>query len=284
MLRSKAESPGVVLITGASSGFGKACAEHFSRCGYLVYGTSRRAGAETGANNRRTSSPAWTIIPMDVRDQASVEAGVANVLERTGRIDVLVNNAGIAIAGAVEDTSVDEVKEQFETNFFGTYRVTRAVVPVMRMQGGGHILNISSVAGVMGIPFQSAYSASKFAIEGMTESLRIEVRPFGIHVVLVEPGDFRTGMTQNRKIADAAETNAVYREKFRTALNLMENEEKNGLPPEKLAHRVEKIIRRPVPKPRYTIGKVEQRFSTVVKRLIPAALFEKAMIRYYHLR
>jgi NAD(P)-dependent dehydrogenase (short-subunit alcohol dehydrogenase family) len=221
------------------------------------------------------------MIPMDVRETASVNEGVKYIVDREGRIDVVVNNAGVAVAGAVEDMTVDDVKSQFETNFFGAVRVCQAVIPHMRTQQSGYIVNISSIGGVMGIPFQSAYSASKFALEGFSEAFRIEVKPFGIHVVLIEPGDFKTGFTKNRIKPARSVKDSAYAKQYDTALKLMENEEKNGQPPEKLAQLLEKIIAHPSPKVRYTIGKLEQRLSTIYKRWVPSKTYERAFMKYY---
>jgi NAD(P)-dependent dehydrogenase (short-subunit alcohol dehydrogenase family) len=273
----------VVLITGASSGFGEACALHLSQSGYRVYGTSRNASLEHKTDTPHRQSPAFTMIPMDVRETASVNEGIEYISAREGRIDVVVNNAGIGVAGAVEDMSIDEVKNQFETNFFGVVRICQAVIPKMRAQHSGYIINISSIGGVMGIPFQSAYSASKFALEGFTEAFRIEIKPFGIHVVLIEPGDFKTSFTKNRIKSTKSQKNSVYSGQFHTALGLMEKEESNGLPPEKLAQLLEKIITHPSPKVRYTIGKLEQRLSTVYKRWVTSSMFERSFMKYYKL-
>jgi len=273
----------VVLITGASSGFGEACARHLSQKGYRVYGTSRNAGFEKKSAPSPAGVPFLKMIPMDVRETASVNKGVKYIIDREGRIDVMVNNAGIAVAGTVEDMTVDDVKSQFETNFFGAVRVCQAVIPKMRAQHSGYIVNISSIGGVMGIPFQSAYSASKFALEGFTEAFRIEVKPFGIHVVLIEPGDFKTSITKNRIKPTISQKNFAYAKQYHTALTIMENEEKNGQPPEKLALLLEKIITHPSPKVRYTIGKLEQRLSTLYKRLVPSKTYERTFMKYYKL-
>jgi len=220
---------------------------------------------------------------MDVCNQDSINDAVKHILAREGRIDVLINNAGIAVAGAVEDTSIDEAKEQFETNFFGVLRLCRAVLPTMRQQGHGHILNISSIAGLMGIPFQGLYSAAKYALEGMSEALRMEVKPFGVCVVLVEPGDFPTSLTRNRINTAESNQNSIYAETFQAALSLMEKKEESGPKPEKLALMVESIIQTESPRMRYTIGKIDQRLSVLVKRLVPAGFFEKLMMDYYRL-
>ena len=212
--------PKVVLITGASSGIGQACARHLARRGYQVFGTSRRpqAGAEEP----------FEMIPMDVTDEDSVRQGVATVLARAGRLDAVVNNAGFGFGGAVEDTSIDEAQELFETNFFGTLRVCRAVLPHMRERRAGTIVNVSSLAGLIAQPFVGMYCATKFAIEGVTEALRMEVRPFGIHVVMIEPGDTRTGFTANRRPTQASQAASPYADSMQRVLAVIERDEETG--------------------------------------------------------
>ena len=184
------ENKRVVLVTGASSGIGLACATHLAGRGYRVYGTSRRPGAGQAGS--------LAMLAADVTDDGSVEQAVATVLDREGRLDIVVNNAGMGIAGPVENTSIEQAKWQLEVNFFGAFRVCRAALPAMRKQGSGYIVNIGSIGGLIAIPYQAMYSASKFALEGMSEALRMEVRPFGVRVVIIEPGDHKTGITQNR--------------------------------------------------------------------------------------
>src|SRR5262249_245829 len=150
-------------------------------------------------------------------DDDSVTAGVRSVVEKAGRIDAVVNNAGWGLMGAVEDTAIDEAKAQLETNFFGVLRVCRAVLPHMRRQGGGHVVNISSLGGIVGLPFSGLYSASKFALEGVSESLRLETWRFGVRVVLIEPGDFRSNFTQARRMTKASATHDAYREALQRA-------------------------------------------------------------------
>jgi short-subunit dehydrogenase len=169
----------VILITGSSSGIGKASAEYLAQQGHIVFGTSRYPG----------SYPKPDSYTVD-----SIQTAVDQIVEDKGRIDVLINNAGFGIAGAMENTSIGKAKEQFETNFFGTVRLIKSVLPIMRKQDSGLIINISSIGGLIGLPYQSMYSASKFAIEGLTESLYKELRSSNIKIVLVEPGDFKTRM------------------------------------------------------------------------------------------
>ena len=173
----------VVLITGASSGFGEACADHLARRGYRVYGTSRRARFPEGGAEENPR-----MIPMDVCDDDSVRAAVEFVLAAEGRLDVVVNNAGLGMAGAVEDTSLEEARALFETNFFGMHRVCRAVLPTLRAQRSGLIVNISSIGGLIAIPFQGFYSASKFATEALTEALRMDYDAFGRVLSDTNPG------------------------------------------------------------------------------------------------
>lgn len=179
----------VVLVTGASSGIGQACAELLSARGHTVYGTSRKPPPEPARHR---------MLELDVTRDDSVQKAVATVLEEQGHLDVVVNNAGYALAGPIEDTSIEEARHQLDTNFFGVLRVCKAVLPSMRARGSGLIVNVSSLGGMVGLPFQGLYSASKFALEGLTESLRQEVAPFGVQVTLLQPGDVRTAITDNR--------------------------------------------------------------------------------------
>ena len=261
----------VVLITGASSGIGKACAEHLAARGYRVFGAQRHAvGDHTRAGDVE-------YLTMDVDDDDSVNRTIRIVLEKADRLDAVVNNAGFALMGSVEDTSIEEAKAQMETNFFGVLRVCRAALPIMREQGRGHIINISSLAGVLGLPFNGLYSASKFALEGMTESLRLEVRRFGVSVVLIEPGDFRTQLPAKRRIASASETNDAYREAFTRFKASQDKDESKAPTPEPVAHLVERVLRSDAPSARYSIGMLGQRIVVPLKRLLPQRVFEWAL-------
>jgi NAD(P)-dependent dehydrogenase (short-subunit alcohol dehydrogenase family) len=266
----------VVLITGASSGIGQACALRLTQGGFQVYGTSRRADAA-----RAGQTPLFELIPMDVDDDASVKQGVELVLSKAGRLDAVVNNAGFGLAGAVEDTTVAEAKAQFETSFFGVLRVCREVLPVMRRQQAGYIVNVSSVAGAIAIPFQSMYSAAKFALEGLTEALRMEVKPFGIRVVLVEPGDVRTPFTANRRRTLASAVNPAYAEALKRALGVMENDETHGEGPEGVARLVERILNMHQPGLRYVAGPAYEVLAIGLKKILPGSVFEWGLSKYY---
>ncbi len=230
----------MVLITGASSGIGKACADHLARLGFTVYGASRTI--------ENLGEVRWMPLVMDVDQDKSVTSGVEQVRAQAGRLDIVVNCAGFGIAGSVEDTTLEEAKAQFDTNFFGAVRLCRAVLPEMRQQGAGLIINMSSLAGLLGLPFESFYSASIFALEGLTEALRLEVEPFGVRVVLIEPGNFHTGFTAKRQVSQAARSSTAYRTRFEKSLAQMEQDELNGPTPERFAALLGRISANPKPR------------------------------------
>jgi NAD(P)-dependent dehydrogenase (short-subunit alcohol dehydrogenase family) len=265
----------VVLVTGVSSGIGLACAAYLAARGFRVYGTSRRA---TAAGSELANV---TVLTADVTDDHSVEHAVGVVLEREGRIDIVVNNAGMGIAGPVENTSAEQAKAQFDVNFFGVLRVCRAVLPAMRKQRSGYIVNIGSIGGLIAIPYQSMYSASKFALEGLSEALRMEVRPFGIRVVLIEPGDHKTALTQNRELAKSSGEADAYRESFEAALEKTAHDEQGGPGPEQIARLLYRIVNQRNPRLRYTIGPAPQRAAIWLKRLLPYSILEYTMRTYY---
>lgn len=271
----------VALITGASSGIGLACAQRLQKRGYAVYGTSRRApapGAVAEGDGNELVRPSdqhqgsLTIIQMDVHDEESIRLAVDYIMSREGRIDVLVNNAGMGYAGAFEETSLEEAQAQLETNFFGVLRVCQAVLPVMRHQGGGKIISMSSLGGLVGLPFQSMYSASKFALEGAMEALRLEVAPFGIHVSLIEPGNFRTDFTDQRQLAAPNGSDGPYATQFRRALEVIEADERNGAEPERVAETLEKILRSRKPRLRYPSARFPESLLPIAKRFLPDSL------------
>ena len=192
-MRVKTEQ--VALVTGASSGIGAAAARELVGEGFTVYGTSRKAAAGEERDG-------VVFLPLDVTDDDSVAGAVREVLDRSSRIDVLVNNAGVGIAGAAEESSIEQARALFDTNLFGSIRMTRAVLPQMREQGSGRVINVSSVLGLVPAPFGAFYAATKHAIEGYSESLDHEVREYGIRVLLVEPAYTRTSFDANAIPAD----------------------------------------------------------------------------------
>src|SRR5450432_2465032 len=225
------------LVTGASAGIGKACADQLHAAGWTV----------TGASRRGTTSGGWTPLVMDVDDDASVRDGVAGLLAAEGQLDAVVAAAGWGLAGAVERCSIPEAKAQLETNFWGCVRVVQQVLPAMRAQRGGRIVLISSIGGMLGIPFQAFYSASKFALEGLGEALAYEVAPHGVHVKLVQPGNIKTDFTASRRMAQAADGDPVYGAALAKAVGLMERDEANGAPAADVAAVVRRVLesRRP---------------------------------------
>ncbi len=259
-------SPQVVLLTGASSGIGRSCAEHLHAAGHRVVGASRRDDPDA----------AWSTITMDVTDDDSVAAGIDRVLEEHGRIDAVVACAGWGLAGAVEHTSIPDARAQLETNFFGAVRVVTAALPSLRSSRGKVVL-MSSIGGVIAIPFQAYYSASKFALEGWAEALAWEVRPHGVGVTLIEPGNFRTGFTGSRHTVGAAPGEPdPYAEACAKAVALMERDEQEGDDPAKVALALEKVLRARRPPLRVTVGPLDERIGPMAKRLLPYRLFEAA--------
>jgi NAD(P)-dependent dehydrogenase (short-subunit alcohol dehydrogenase family) len=256
----------VVLVTGASAGIGLSCADRLAAAGWKVVGASRRG----------TGGAGWSGSAMDVDDDASVRDGVAEIITRYGRVDAVVLSAGWGIAGAVEDTTIDEAKAQFETNFWGSVRVAQAVLPSMRAQRAGRLVLMSSIGGVIGLPFQAFYTASKFALEGFGESLAYEVAPFDVTVTLVEPGNVRTDFTTNRRMAAASTADSPYRDAVAKAIGLMERDEQQGAPPEDVAATIQKVLDAKRPPRRVSVGKAGERVGLVAKRVLPFRVFEAA--------
>jgi NAD(P)-dependent dehydrogenase (short-subunit alcohol dehydrogenase family) len=228
----------VVLVTGASAGFGNAICTRLAAAGYKVYGSSRRLQPEDGA---------FPFVQMDVDDDASVQSAVAEVVQREGRLDAIVGNAGWGLAGALEDTSTEEAIAQFQTNFFGNHRLCRAALPHLRRRPTAHIVMIGSIAGLVGIPFEGMYSASKFALEGYCQSLRLELHKTPVRVTILEPGDFNTGFTSARALSLASSSSPFHRDGFARALAVFEEQESAGANPEILGAAVQDILENPNP-------------------------------------
>lgn len=255
----------VILVTGASSGLGKACADRLSQKGWTVIGASRRG----------TSSDGWQGIVMDVDSDASVAQGVSQILEKHKNIDALLACAGWGLAGAAENTPLLESQAQMQTNFWGTVRVVNALLPNMRSQKSGRLILMSSIGGLIGIPFQAFYSASKFALEGYGEALAYEVEPFNIHVTLIEPGNFKTDFTQSRRKPDSRSNNP-YAHAQEKAIAVMEQDEENGACASDVANAVERVLDAARPPRRVSVGKFGERIGLLAKRLLPFRLFEKS--------
>jgi NAD(P)-dependent dehydrogenase (short-subunit alcohol dehydrogenase family) len=261
-----ADSRKVALVTGASSGIGAAIAADLLRAGYRVFGASRNPGPSPGGVE--------TVV-MDVDDDASVAAGIAAVVERASRLDAVVNNAGWALMGPIEETSMTEARAQMETNFFGVLRVCRAALPIMRRQGGGHIVNISSLAGIFGNPFSGLYSASKFAVEGLSEALRFETRRFGVRVSLIEPGDTQSRLPANRRTVKGASADSPYAAPFGRLQKAQARDEATAPSPEAVARLVVETLAASRPSMRRSVGMAGQRVVILLKRVLPYSLFER---------
>lgn len=243
-----------VIVTGASSGIGLATAKLFCEKGCSVYDFSR-----SGTDDGKISH-----ITCDVTDEESVKNAVSQVIEKEGKIDVLVNNAGFGISGAAENTDTDKAKKQFDVNFFGTFNVSKAVIPFMRERKSGMIINISSMAAPLAIPFQLFYSASKSAINSFTLALANEVRPFNIKVCAVMPGDVRTGFTAAREKDDDS---GAYSAVLSKSVSTMEHDEENGMSPAQIAKAVYALSLKKNPKPISTVGFQYKAFAFLAKAL-----------------
>ena len=266
----------VILITGISSGFGKQTARLLSEKGHKVYGTVRR--------NTVSDTPVH-YLTMDLTDTNSIKTAVSIVMKNEGRIDVLINNAGMHTGGPIETSPVENIRLQMDTNFLGMVHITREVLPIMRNQGGGKIINFSSIGGLMGLPFQAYYSASKFAIEGFSEALRMEVNRFNIKIILINPGDFRTSNSANRRnFLAPTGIEDPYFEQFKTTLDVIEKDEANGWAPEVLANKIVKIVEYNNPLQRYIIGSFEQKLAVVLKYILPRKLFRMILQDHYKIK
>jgi len=263
------DSAQTILITGASSGVGHETARLLAERGYKVFGTSRKS-------QPADMHPNVEMLKLDVRSEDDVRTCV----EAAGRIDVLVNNAGFELAGAIEETSIEELAAQFETNFFGVARMIKAVLPAMRQRRQGRIINVSSLATVAPIPFMAGYSASKSALEAYTESLRHEVRPFNIHVSMVEPGFLKTSMMEHRQVARTQVSD--YDRWRRRAFAAISAAEHRGPGPDLVAQTIQHIVESQKPRLRYMTG----RQASVVSRLqrwLPESMFENGVRRNFSL-
>jgi len=245
----------VAIVTGSSSGIGFETSLALAREGYFTYATMR----DTTKSNKikeiaQKENLKINVLELDVDDEKSVKSAIAQILDQKQRIDVLVNNAGWGLWGCVEDVSVDEFKEQFETNFFSIIRLIQEVAPAMRKQGSGTIVNVSSVVGRIGFPASPEYISSKFALEGLSESLRFELTPFGVDVIIIEPGVIKTNFMKNMKMAKKSELGSVYRDitvKVVTGVKMMAE---MGTHPKEVADTIVKAVKDEKPLPRYIVG------------------------------
>ena len=263
----------VILITGVSSGFGKAMAVRLAADGHKVYGTVRRDVSPL---------PGVTYLYADMQDEAAIASAFQSLMTAEGHLDIFISNAGMGIGGPLECSPVADVQKQMDVNYMGMVRWLSHVLPVMRRQNRGRILAVSSIGGLMGLPYQGAYSASKFAIEGYCEALRLELRGTGVDVVVIEPGDFSTGFTASRKSVCPAEVAEAY-PSYERSLKGIENDERSGLEPEYLAAEVSRIVMMRRPAYNYVISSFLQRLAVFARWLLPKRVFAWILSLYYNL-
>ena len=261
----------VALVTGASSGFGQATAALLAARGFQVFGTSRTPA--------HSAAGSYELLPLDVSSETSVQTCVQTILERTGRIDLLVNNAGFAQGGALEENSLEDAQAQFETNVFGVLSMLKAVLPVMRRQGSGQIITVSSLLGVVAMPYLSLYASSKFALEGMIEGQYHELLPFHIKVSLVEPTFFLTKFDARPPAAPLA----VYESARQTMLRFVRDAVEQGPDPEQVARRIVQLATSPAPPLRSYVG---PRASLLValRHWLPERIFEQVRRRVFKIQ
>ena len=263
----------VVLITGASSGIGKAIAEFLQSKNYIVFGTSRNPSGKESL---------FPLVALDVTKPETIKAAVAEVIASAGKIDVLLNNAGVGITGPIEETPDEEIKKAFNTNYFGPLNVIKAVLPHMRNNGGGLIINITSIAGYMGLPYRGIYSASKGALELTTEAFRMELKDFNIKMTNVAPGDFATNIAAGRYHAPVVE-GSPYEKPYGNTLHLMNQHVDEGKDPQMMAEAIWKIVTDKDPKGHYKVGEPLQKFSIALKRILPDKVYERLLLKHYKL-
>ena len=265
----------VVLITGGSSGIGKSIGTFLKSKGFKVYGTTRNPDNYPGFDT-------FELLQLDVKNPDSIQTAVAHIIAKEGRLDVLVNNAGVGITGPIEETPHEEILNVFDINVHGPVHVMKAVLPQMRKQGGGTIVNITSIAGYMGLPFRGFYSATKGALGLITEALRMETKDFGITITNLAPGDFATNIAAGRYHAPVVEGSA-YAETYQKSLDLINEHVDSGGDPKEVAVKVYDIINKSNPKVHYPVGAFMQKFSLVLKRILPSRWYEKLLLNHYKL-
>lgn len=265
----------VVLITGGSSGLGKATGTYLKSRGYIVYGTARNPGNYSEFDH-------FPLLQMDVQQDDSVQKAIEDLIGKEGRIDIVINNAGVGITGPLEETPHEAVLNAFETNLHGPLRVMRSVLPYMRDRKSGFILNITSIAAYMGLPFRGVYSASKGALELISEAYRMEVRAFGVRISTLAPGDYATNIASGRFHSPLIK-NSPYENAYGGTLDLMNQHVASGKDPMEVARKVYKILQKKNPRVHYTVGSPMQRFSVILKKILPDKIYERLLLSHYKL-
>ena len=265
----------IVLITGGSTGIGRAIGNYLQKKGCKVYGTTR------SIKNHPDFSD-FKLLELDVRQQRSIESAINALLSQEGRIDVLVNNAGVGITGPIEETPNEEIHNAFDTNFFGPLNMIKAVLPAMRREQGGLIINITSIAGKMGLPYRGIYSATKGALDLATEALRLEIKDFGVHMTTLAPGDFATNIAAGRYHAPVLD-DSPYKHPYEHTLQMINDHVSEAGDPIEVAKEVYRIMEASKPKVHYTVGSFMQKFSIVLKKVLPGKVYEKLLRNHYKL-
>ena len=257
-----------ILVTGASSGIGAACAFRLAKAGHRVVGASRSGSAPEGVVGH----------VLDIRDPQALESGLRNIVGHLGGLDALVNSAGVAVAGALEDTPLEFVRAQLETNLFGATCLIRAALPYLRDQEGGRLVHVASLAVDVPLPFQALYCAAHAGLNALCEALRYELEPVGVRVTVVSPGSVRTGLTANRRTARAGVVYAGAAEKVLAANDL---DEEGGIPAERIAAVVEKVLGRRVPPERVAVAHWHEKASGPLRKVLPERLFRRVIRSHY---
>jgi len=263
----------VVLISGASSGLGKATASYLAKHNYRVFGTSREP--EQHKNRDKCE-----LLYFDLNQPQTAGPLVEQLIEKAGRLDVLINNAGAGITGPIEEIDPEAVQTHFSTNLFGTLALTQKVLPHMRKQGSGLIINVTSIGGYMGLPYRGIYSASKGALGIMSEALRMEVKRFGVDVVTLAPGDYATDIAA-RRIYSPLKKDSPYHDRYKYALDTIDEHVDDGSDPLEFARMVDRIIKLKKRKVHFKSGSFLQKISLLLKRILPDTIFEKIIMNHY---
>lgn len=265
----------VILITGGSSGIGKAVGDYLTQKKYTVYGTSRNPKKYTNTN--------FKLLQLDVTKTKEIVTVVNQIVSETGKIDVLINNAGVGITGPIEETPEEEIVNAFNTNYFGPIQLIKAVLPHMRNQKKGLIINITSIAGFMGLPYRGIYSATKGALAITAEALRMEIKQFGIKMTNIAPGDFTTNIASGRYHSPVL-ADSPYNEVYKNTLAMMNDHVNAGQDPIIIAKMIHQIIKTKNPKVHYKVGERLQKLSVLLKCLLPDTVYEKMLLNHYKLK
>ncbi|MGI9409600.1 MAG: SDR family oxidoreductase [Hyphomicrobiaceae bacterium] len=266
------QSAPVVLVTGSSSGIGQACAARLHGHGWSVFG-----GRRTTSNKQYD----WPSVRLDVTDEDTIRQAIARVTDGRGRLDALVHCAGISVAGAIEDVTVEEAKRQFETNYFGTVRILRHVLPGMRAQRSGRIVVIGSIGGMIGMPYIGHYSASKFALDGLVQALRLETAQIGIQAAIVHPGDIRTQISANQIEGENTGSGSAYHSAFRRTVDIYDKNVREAREPDAIARVVKRVLERRRMPARIVAGTTIENAGVGLKATLPSRWFEAILQSSY---